>query len=64
MIQSKTTDRYQRMKKTSSIHLAMETKKCLKEIAEDFPNNPESMEYFYKLAAVFAGEDKINTNGK
>jgi len=64
MIQSKTTDRYQRMKKTSSIHLAMETKKSLKEIVEDFPNNPESMDYFYKLASVFAGEEKINTNGK
>ncbi len=64
MNQNKTTDRYQRMKKTSSVHMAMEAKKSLKEIVDDFPNNPEGMNYFYKLASVFAGEGKIKTNGK
>jgi benzoyl-CoA reductase/2-hydroxyglutaryl-CoA dehydratase subunit BcrC/BadD/HgdB len=64
MNQNKTSDRYRRMKKTSSVQLAMETKKSLKEIVEDFPNNPEAMDYYYKLASAFAGGDKIDTNGK
>jgi len=64
MNQNKTTDRYQRMKKTSSVHMAMEAKKSLQEIVENFPNNPVGMDYFYKLASVFAGDEKINTNGK
>ncbi len=41
-------DRYERMKKTGSIHYAMEIKKNLAEITDDFPDNPKNMEYFYK----------------
>ncbi len=64
MNKNKNTDRYERMKKTSSVHMAMEIKKTLKETIEDFPNNPEGMDYFYKLVSIFTEEKKINTNGK
>jgi len=40
-------DRYERMKKTGSIHYSMEVKKNLAEIVDDFPDNPEGMQYFY-----------------
>jgi len=40
-------DRYNRMKKTANIHYAMEIKKTLAEIVDDFPDNPQFMNYFY-----------------
>ena len=40
-------DRYDRMKKTAHIHYAMEIKNTLAEIVDDFPDNPQSMDYFY-----------------
>ncbi len=41
-------DRFARMQKTTSLHLAMEVQQCLHRI-KDFPESPKSMEYFYDL---------------
>ncbi len=57
-------DRYQRMKRTTSIRLTMEAKNILKEIIEEFPNNPKQMEYFYNKSAIFTGDTKLNSNEK
>ena len=40
-------DNYKRMKRTVNVHLSMEAKKTLQSIKEDFPENPDSMDYFY-----------------
>lgn len=42
-------ERLERIKKTTAVHLAMEAKDALKKITEDFPDNPDAMEYFYNL---------------
>lgn len=49
-------DRYERMKKTTHIHYAMEMKRSLAEIVDDFPDNPKGMDYFYKKYENFDGE--------
>ena len=41
------TDRFNRVKKTSTIHYNMEVNKALAEIVDDFPDNPDGMKYFY-----------------
>ncbi len=41
------TDRFNRVKKTSTIHYNMEVNKALAEIVDDFPDNPNGMKYFY-----------------
>lgn len=43
------TDRYQRVKKTSGIHYAMEAKKCIADIKDEFHSQLDSMEYFYDI---------------
>ncbi|MGQ3684275.1 MAG: double-cubane-cluster-containing anaerobic reductase [Candidatus Loosdrechtia sp.] len=42
-------ERFERIKKTTAIHLAMEAKETLKKITDDFPDNPDAMGYFYEL---------------
>jgi benzoyl-CoA reductase/2-hydroxyglutaryl-CoA dehydratase subunit BcrC/BadD/HgdB len=42
------SDRFERIKKTGNIHYSMEIKKNLAEITDDFPDNLDSMGYFYK----------------
>lgn len=43
------TDRLERQKKTTGVHLAMEAKETLRKVEHDFPDNPDSMGYFYDL---------------
>ncbi len=51
------SDRYQRLKKTSTIHYNMEVNKILSEIVDDFPDNPKQMQYFYnKFKVLEEGE--------
>ena len=47
MIKSSDNDRYNRLKKTSTIHHNMEVNKVLSEIIDDFPDKLTGMEYFY-----------------
>ena len=42
------SERQARVRKSTSLHLAMESAETLRQITE-FPDNPESMEYFYDL---------------
>lgn len=58
------TKRLERMKKTSSIHLAMEYAKSLKEVVDDFPYNPEGMYYFYDRMKAFLDEENTDLAGK
>ncbi len=59
------TDRFNRMKKTGSIHFAMEIKKNLAEITDRFPDNPSGMKYFYERYEKFLnGTDRIFENKK
>ncbi len=46
-------ERVERIKKTTAVHLAMEAKEALKKITEDFPDNPDTMGYFYSLLHKF-----------
>ena len=57
-------ERAERMKKTTTVHLAMEAKDALKRITEDFPDNPYAMEYFYNLLhkAYCEGESITSLN--
>jgi len=41
------TDRYNRLKKTSTIHYNMEVNQVLSEVIDDFPDKLAGMEYFY-----------------
>ncbi len=47
MIKATDTDRFNRLKKTSTIHYNMEVNKVLSEIIDDFPDTLSGMEYFY-----------------
>ena len=47
MIKATDTDRFNRLKKTSTIHYNMEVNKVLSEIIDDFPDKLIGMEYFY-----------------
>jgi hypothetical protein len=51
-MQSDADKRFARMQKTTGLHLAMEGEKTLQRITE-FPDNPESMDYFYDLSMIF-----------
>ncbi len=51
-------DRFERMKKTGSIHYSMEIKKNLAEIVDKFPDNPKGMQYFYdRFENFLSGKD-------
>ncbi|MFK5856770.1 MAG: double-cubane-cluster-containing anaerobic reductase [Bacteroidota bacterium] len=58
------TDRYNRVKKTSTIHYNMEVNKILAEIVDDFPDNPERMKYFYDKFKIPDGGESIYPKGK
>ncbi|MEN8123947.1 MAG: 2-hydroxyacyl-CoA dehydratase family protein [Bacteroidota bacterium] len=47
MIKATDIDRYNRLKKTSTIHYNMEVNQVLSEIIDDFPDKLAGMEYFY-----------------
>ena len=47
MFNASNTDRFNRLKKTSTIHYNMEVNKVLSEIIDDFPDQLKGMEYFY-----------------
>jgi len=42
------SDRFARMQKSTTLHLAMEVEECMRRITE-FQDNPRAMEYFYDL---------------
>lgn len=57
MIKATDTDRFNRLKKTSTIHYNMEVNKVLSEIIDDFPDKLSGMEYFYnKFRPLEEGE--------
>lgn len=47
MISASDKDRYNRLKKTSTIHYNMEVNKVISEIIDEFPDTLAGMEYFY-----------------
>ncbi len=47
MINATDKDRYNRLKKTSTIHYNMEVNQVLSEVIDDFPDKLDGMEYFY-----------------
>ncbi len=51
-------ERLERIRKTASVHLAMEARNALRIILEDFPDNPDKMGYFYDLFNEFYAEVK------
>lgn len=55
-------ERRERLIKTTGVHLAMEAKETLRQVEEEFPDNPEGMKYFYDLfrAAYSDGGSKKN----
>ena len=57
MFNASNTDRFNRLKKTSTIHYNMEVNKVLSEIIDDFPDNPDGMNYFYD-------KFKVNEDGR
>ncbi len=64
MQHSVSKDRFERMRKTGSIHYSMEIKKNLAEIVDKFPDNPVSMQYFYDRYEHFLSGDDNSFNGK
>lgn len=58
------TDRFNRVKKTSTIHYNMEVNKVLSEIIDDFPDNPEGMKYFYDKFRIPEGRASNYPAGK
>ncbi len=58
------TDRYNRVKKTSTIHYNMEVNKVLSEIIDDFPDNPDGMGYFYDKFKIPEDGGSIYPKGK
>ena len=57
-------DRFQRMKKTSTIHFNMEVNKVLATITDDFPDNAENMQYFYDKYRSLTSEESIYPKDK
>lgn len=53
----------ERVIKSTLTHLAMEVKEALKRLREDFPENPESMGYFYELFEKVYIERRQKRNG-
>lgn len=43
------SERFERLRKTTLLHLAMEASNAMQKIEEDFPDNPKAMSYFYSL---------------
>jgi benzoyl-CoA reductase/2-hydroxyglutaryl-CoA dehydratase subunit BcrC/BadD/HgdB len=42
-------ERRERLTKTTGVRLAMEAKETLRQVEEEFPDNPQAMKYFYDL---------------
>lgn len=59
-----TTDRKQRIKKTTSIHFNMEWKKALAELRDGFTDTPAGMNYFYGLFENYRKPAKISGKRK
>ena len=64
MVNASDTDRFERLKKTSTIHHNMEVNKVLSEIIDDFPDNPAGMEYFYNIFKVHDEDNPVYPKGK
>ena len=64
MFNASNTDRFNRLKKTSTIHYNMEVNKILSEIIDDFPDNPDGMNYFYDKFKVNEDGRSIYPKGK
>ena len=64
MFNASDKDRFDRLKKTSTIHYNMEVNKVLSEIIDDFPDNPDGMEYFYDKFKVRDDGNSFYPKGK
>lgn len=65
MINATDQDRYNRLKKTSTIHYNMEVNQVLSEIIDDFPDKLLGMEYFYnKFKPLETGDSFYPKNKK
>lgn len=64
MIKITDEERFNRVKKTSTIHYNMEVNKVLSEIIDDFPDNPIGMQYFYDKFKVSENGNSILPKGK
>ena len=58
-------DRFERVKKSGGIHYAMEAKKCIADIKDEFHSQLDSMNYFYDIMENIIHElDDENTEEK
>ena len=65
MIKATDQDRYNRLKKTSTIHYNMEVNQVLSEIIDDFPDTLSGMEYFYnKFRPIEEGKSQYPKDKK
>jgi len=56
-------ERRERLTKTTGVHLAMEAKETLRQVEEEFPDNPQAMKYFYDLFRAAYNGGGTNKNG-
>ncbi|MEN8187959.1 MAG: double-cubane-cluster-containing anaerobic reductase [Bacteroidota bacterium] len=64
MINATDQDRYNRLKKTSTIHYNMEVNKVMSEIIDDFPDTLSGMNYFYNKFRPLETGDSIYPKNK
>ena len=58
-------ERWERMKKTAQVHLAMEARETLTRMEDSFSNGPGAMQYFYDLhRASYCDGTPLRTAGK
>lgn len=57
-------DRLARMQKTVKVHQAMEAKKTLQVVEDEFPDNPEGMKYFYERLHAYTEGKSLVPDGK
>ncbi len=64
MIEKTNLDRFNRMKKTSTIHYNMEINQVLSEVTDDFPEKFEGMKYFYSRFKPLAPGESLYPKDK
>lgn len=57
-------ERLERLTKTTGVHLAMEAKETLRQMEEEFPDNPSAMQYFYDLFRAAYSSGVTNRDGR
>lgn len=56
-------ERRERLIRTTGVHLAMEATETLRQVVEEFPDNPQGMNYFYDLFRAEYCDGGVKKNG-